>query len=323
MITLNKITNSGHSVFAPCGIVKPIIGLPSCESDPAPPAAAFQFVFLANDDSLTMPTPQYLNDGTTPAVYDYYLDWGDGTPLVHITAWDQAEGYHEYTGLDGEMIVTITGRMDVFRMDVSGPGEAAKILDFLGWDGVLFKEYINMFKDCINMSYSAPNAPILATGAPYAHSLEGMFYNCGNFTGDSASGDFSWWDVSTITDFNNMFFQSGWAIAGCGAWDVSAGEIFFSMFEGTTAFDEDLSAWTPTAADPAPDPAAYSFKWFLYGATGFSVASYDLLLTAWSALTFDIADQSLNVNQQYTATAARAVLTGAPNNWSITDLGPV
>jgi hypothetical protein len=62
------------------------------------------------------------------------------------------------------------------------------------------------------------------------------------------------------------------------------------------------------------------------GATSFSTTNYDLLLQGWSAESIQPNVPFSAGTTQYsvgTAATARGVLTGAPNNWTITDGGQV
>ena len=64
----------------------------------------------------------------------------------------------------------------------------------------------------------------------------------------------------------------------------------------------------------------------MFSSSGFSDSDYDALLIAWSAQTLQPGVSFHAGNAQYSAGAAataRGVLTSAPNNWVITDGGPI
>ena len=314
-----------------------------CAGMPVPVDPAFKFVVTTDDVSFDLPLTEFLYDGTTPAVYDFEIDWGDGTAVDHITAWNQAAASHSYFGQTGDFTVTITGTMEMFNFYLSTSVDADMVTEFLNWGTVGLKEFLYMFYECGYMSYSAKDAPVLDTGASGAYSLYEMFYGAGEHSGNAALGDFSGWDVSTITEFDYMFSYSSYSPVGIGLWDVSAAESFgdmFSnnpnfnrtiggwdvgnctyfgyMFDGADAFNQDLSAWQPTKSD--------SFSSFL-NTSAFSTANYDLLLNAWSLLTYVETSQSFGTYAQYTiatSQAARDILTGPPNSWSpFTDGGGI
>jgi len=278
---------------------------------PGTDAQHFKFVVTTDNASFRMPTPQFLYDLVTPAIYDYWVDWGTGEPVEHITSWNQAEATHAYFGYTGSFTVKVAGRMDCWRWYYNQPStDHLKVTDFLQWGDVHIQEFVYMFTGLLAMNYSATDAPILDTGAPTAWSLYSMFEDTAALTG----GDFSGWDVSTITEFAYMFYNSGIDPEGIGAWDVSVGTDFSSMFSGATAFNQDISAWQPTES--------LYFDTMLYGASAWTNANYDALLEAWSLLLFTNSALNFECDAQYTAAAARLVLTSAPNSWTIIDNGP-
>ena len=94
----------------------------------------------------------------------------------------------------------------------------------------------------------------------------------------------------------------------------------FQMFSGTS-MDQDLSSW---------DVSQVSFLNEFFGATGgatgvtVSTANYSAILIGWSAQLVKPSITFGGGNSQYSAgdaATARGVLTGAPNNWTITDGG--
>ena len=96
MITLNKITNSGHSIFAPCGIVKPIIGLPSCESDPAPPEVTTPLSYPESSDlQITGGDDEWydlfqLESGDSYTEWYFAISSVESTDLIVLTDFDVA-----------------------------------------------------------------------------------------------------------------------------------------------------------------------------------------------------------------------------------------
>lgn len=328
---------------------------------PAPADPAFKFQLTMDDDlgDFVMPTPQYLWDDVTPAVYDYYVDWGDGSAVEHVTDWDTT---HSYWGYTGTVTISITGRMDVWRWDYTPSTDHDFVSAFLNWGDVEIKEFISMFSGLEYMAYHATDAPDLGTETE----IYDMFWNAGSELGDVSTGDWSGWDVSLITDFDSMFQKSsynpncgGWDVsngyyfiemfnncpyfnADLSAWDVSGGYTFSGMFSGSVLFDADLSAWdvsngryfnamfmlTQVNFDFSGWDVSNGIDGFykFLQVTTMSVANYDALLNAWSALTFANNGHKFWCTQNYTiatSQAARDVLTGAPNNWIITDSGGI
>ena len=132
----------------------------------------------------------------------------------------------------------------------------------------------------------------------------------------SFNEDISGWDVSNVTTMRNTFRLSPFNqdISG---WDVSSVTSFNSMFDSAASFDQDLSSWD--IANSVSDLGD------MFTNSGLSRANYDAILIGWSSYTFT--NNSINFGAAPTkysggdAANARAVLTNAPNNWTITDGG--
>ncbi|MEY3020069.1 MAG: hypothetical protein RLZZ272_1053 [Actinomycetota bacterium] len=56
-------------------------------------------------------------------------------------------------------------------------------------------------------------------------------------------GDVRSWDVSAVTDFQNMFEDAESFDQSLAGWDVSSGVDFDDMFEDATSFDGDVTGW--------------------------------------------------------------------------------
>ncbi|WP_317899417.1 BspA family leucine-rich repeat surface protein [Aurantibacillus circumpalustris] len=130
------------------------------------------------------------------------------------------------------------------------------------------------------------------------------------------NGDITAWDVSNVTDMRYMFYNCQSFNKNIGGWDVSSVTTMAYMF-AYCGIDQDISSWDVSNVT--------SFTEFMLGksAAGFSAANLDLIYNTWSALTLQ-PNVNINFNTiKYTAggSAGKAILTGAPNNWTITDGG--
>ena len=56
-------------------------------------------------------------------------------------------------------------------------------------------------------------------------------------------GDINTWDVSVITDFSYLFFNSTTFNSDISNWDVSSGNNFSYMFHFASAFNQDIGNW--------------------------------------------------------------------------------
>ncbi len=67
------------------------------------------------------------------------------------------------------------------------------------------------------------------------------------FTNSSFNGDISLWDVSSVTDMNNMFAVASSFNGDISGWDVSSVMDMTSMFYSARAFNADISGWDVSA----------------------------------------------------------------------------
>jgi len=324
---------------------------------------AFRLNTGVGTGNFALPLPEYTLDDSASPSYDFIVDWGDGGPTDNITAYNDAARIHAYpvageyivtiTGLcegwsfDSEFVVSLANE--------------AWFVEIINWGDIGVIEWTFSFYNMYLETISATDAPDLSS--LYSTSLASMFEYTYLGTCDLSAWDVSLitsfnsmfgacygttygiadWDVSAGTDFEFMFYDSpfnedisGWDVGNgngframfsgatafnqdIGGWDMSSCGDMVLMLEGTSSFDQDISGWQIQSAD--------SMGAILKAPIGLSVANYDLLLNAWSLLTHDHSTYfPFQCDQNYTITtsqAARDILTGAPNNWTITDLGGI
>ena len=250
----------------------------------------------------------YTDGGATVSDFDAIIDWGDGT-VEQITG-DDPDPSHSYTTA-GDYEVRISGTFphldltdnaDLFTYG-NNPGYAqnsAKLIGLKQWGNIAWESMENMFYQTPNLvSYTATDAPDVSL----ASSMEGMFA----FTGLTMA-DLSGWDVSTITNFANMFTNatsfngdvSGWTFSsapysvanglnftgmfnlassftgtGVAGWNVGNADSLAVMFADAAAFDADLSGWNISNVKD---------MFLMADGAGLSSSNYTTMLTAWSAL---------------------------------------
>ena len=147
--------------------------------------------------------------------------------------------------------------------------------------GIMTINYNGAFNGCANLTCTATDAPTITTG-----DFRNTFKNCPVFNG--AIGN---WDTSLLTRMDNMFSGASVFDQNLGDWDISSCTNFNNIGTGNT----------------------------------FSTASLDGIYIGWSAQSVQTA-QSINFGTtKYTgggaAAAGKAVLEGAPNNWTTLDGG--
>lgn len=142
-----------------------------------------------------------------------------------------------------------------------------------------------------------------------------VFYGATNYNQPLNS-----WDVSNVTSMNGMFTLATQFNRPLNNWNTGNVTDMFQLFS-STSMDQDLSSW---------DVSQVAFLNEFFGITGgasavtVSTANYSATLIGWAAQTVRASIRLSGGDSQYSAGAAataRGVLTGAPNNWIITDGG--
>ena len=166
--------------------------------------------------------------------------------------------------------------------------------------------------------------------------------------------DLSTWNVSSVSNFGFMFNGQADFDSNLGSWNVSKATTLSGMFKGLGAprkpsvfnngGSDSIRNWSPISASNISTmfENAYGFNqpidnWNvsnITNASGFmgtksnlnySSTNYDALLIGWASRPVK-PNVSINFNTiQYTAaaSASRAILRSAPNNWTIADGGQI
>jgi surface protein len=125
------------------------------------------------------------------------------------------------------------------------------------------------------------------------------------------------WDTQQVTNMSSMFLNNTSFNQNIGSWNTSNVTNMQSMVRSATSFNQDISDWNIANVT--------NFSFFMLNKTNlnYSATNLDLIYNKWSL-------QSVKPNIsisfgtiKYTASgqAGKDVLTGAPNNWTITDGG--
>lgn len=253
------------------------------------------------DETITLPL---IESGT----YDMVVDWGDGT-TDEITAHNAIEATHTYA-VAGTYEVAIKGVVDHWNFnDVAASKD--KVTDIKQWGSLRLGEAAPFaFLSCTNLDVTAHDTPNLIK----ATSLQGTFAACSVLIGTSVFGD---WDVSGITNMQQSFNSASVFNQNIGGWDTSSVTTMFAMFASASSFDQNIGSWDITALEEAGSMFA--------GSAGLSVTNYDALLNGWASQNVqpDVDLGATNIQYSNTGKPGRDALTGAPNNWTITDGGNV
>ena len=212
--------------------------------------------------------------------------------------------------------------------------------DINNWNTISVTNMVGVFSTA-----RAFNQPIGGWDVSSATNMNSMFGNALLFNQPIGG-----WDVSSVTTMSNMFTSADAFNQPIGSWDVSSVTDMGAMFANNPVFNNggspDINNWNtgnvtimggmfsfaPNFNQPIGDwniSNVSNFGQFMYrvgGGNSFSSANLDDVYTKWSA-------QTVNPNLfiefsgvQYTIAggqAGRNILTGAPNNWTITDGGGI
>ena len=217
--------------------------------------------------------------------YTGYIDWGDGSSSINSFA----NRSHVYSTA-GYYTIKIYGRIRTFRFN--NAGDRTKIYRIFQW-GDKFDLGIGggYFYGCtnLNLSITSDVLRLNRAGATNPTSLQNLFRDCTNLTTVNRINE---WDTSLIT---NMV----------------------SMFQNATNFNQNLSNLNISNVTTMTNFMVN--KTFL----NFSTANYDALLIGWASRPVkpNINISFGTIKRTSASTSARAVLTGSPNLWTITDGG--
>jgi len=241
-----------------------------------------------------------------------FIDWGDGntqtttqanTPNNTIGGNNVA---HTYASA-GNYVVKISVGLE--RIAFANGGDRLKLLEIQNWGDIVWgASQVNAFFGCANMQLTATDVPNLSN----VTSLSDYFRGCTVFNGNVGG-----WDVSNVTNISRMFQNATAFNQDIGSWDVSSVTLMSNMFRNATAFNQDIGGWDVSSVTDFTD--------FMFGKTdsNYSAANLDSIYNGWSLLSVQ-PNLTINFNTiKYTAagSAGKAILVGAPNNWTILDGG--
>lgn len=259
---------------------------------------------------------------TNPAyVYDYTVDWGDGT----VTTGHTGDASYNYGGVVGVYTVKISGDFPQFYNNGTYNNKLKSVEQ---WGTIQWKSMARSFKNVQGMAINTIDNPDLSQ----VTDMSEMFYLCGDF-----NGNLSGWDVSNVTNMNGMFFQNVLFNQDLGSWDVSNVTNMAQMFE-RTAFNQDIGNWdvsnVTTMEKMFSENEVFNQdigRWninnvttmssmFNGNAAALSPANYDALLTGWSTLALpNIIDFNQPLLKYCNAGAARTAMIN--KGWIFNDGG--
>jgi hypothetical protein len=148
---------------------------------------------------ITIPTNPFINPNTgAKFVYDYTVDWGDGTTDTGVTG----DKIHTYATA-GTYTVTISGTFPSFQFnqfnswaDRKTYSDSMKLLTVEEWGTNIWQSFEKAFQSCENLIINATDTPNLTAVKSMAY----MFTEAKKF--DQPIGH---WNVSNVVDMEGMF----------------------------------------------------------------------------------------------------------------------
>jgi len=163
--------------------------------------------------------------------------------------------------------------------------------------------------DGIFASASLFNQPINSWNVLKVTKMNSMFDNAISFNQDISS-----WNVSNVVNMRYMFASASLFNQPLNSWNVSNVKDMSYIFSSATSFNQPLDSW---------DVSNVTDMYSMFNGVNLSISNYDALLNSWSAQTLkpNIIFNGGNSKYSSAASAARNILTSAPNSWVITDGG--
>ncbi|MEE3079510.1 MAG: hypothetical protein VX341_09260, partial [Bdellovibrionota bacterium] len=113
---------------------------------PPPPTVSSDFISVwrttSSAESITLPLRSGYN-------YNFQVDWGDGSPIDTITAYNDPQITHVYA-VAGDYTVRISGLLEAWFFNNSG--DKHKIIDVLSFGDVGWVNLENAFDGCVNLA---------------------------------------------------------------------------------------------------------------------------------------------------------------------------
>lgn len=181
----------------------------------------------------------------------------------------------------GEYLISVTGGLT--GVVFNNGGDRLKLLQIRNWGTIAWATFSASYFGCTNLVGTFSDIPILSG----VTNMGAAFRDAVNFNSDIGR-----WNVSTVTNIQTMFFNATAFDQDIGQWNVSSvtSALNFMGSKSDANFDgKNLSAiYNGWSSRPVQAGVTIGFGTIKYGATG---------------------------------VAGRAILTSAPNNWTITDGG--
>ena len=246
-------------------------------------------------------------------------NWFNGcsslTTINRLTEWDtsniqiisnmffEASNFNQNIGALN--VVNVTSMVNTFtRAFLFNNGGSTSINN---WNTSNLTSLSNTFNDC-----NAFNQPLDNWDVSNVTNMTATFRNCFVFNQNISN-----WQTGLVSNFSTTFSTARAFNQNIGNWNTTNALTMASMFFGAIAFDQNIGNWNVSNVT--------NFTSMFQGKTPttFSSVNLDFIYNGWSLRTVKTNIIISFSSAKYTSASSsgRAILTGTPNNWSITDGG--
>ncbi|WP_273567521.1 BspA family leucine-rich repeat surface protein [Maribacter halichondriae] len=183
----------------------------------------------SEDNQITIPT--YRNATFVDFIYDFTVNWGDGTSDRGV-AGDITHTYE----VPGTYQVLISGKFPGMYFGWSSNNDREKLLTVDQWGDNIWGSFHSAYNGCSNLDIKATDLPNLT----HVTSFDTTFAFCSNLIWNATVG---LWDTSGITDMSYAFYSAGEFNQDIGNWNVSNVVTMNDMFNRASTFNMNLNSW--------------------------------------------------------------------------------
>ena len=196
---------------------------------------ATEFITLWKTDNISAGSSNsnQINIGVGVRLYNYSVDWGDGTTSTGVTGAIT----HTYAS-PGIYTVKISGLFPNIHMNFNGNNDGLKLLEVKNWGSNVWKSMDFAFYNCANLRITATDAPNLSS----VTTMEAMFFGC-----TTMNDSINHWNTSSVTNMNYMFEFASSFNQPLDSWNVSAVIYMSEMFSGASVFNQPLNSWNTSS----------------------------------------------------------------------------
>jgi len=248
--------------------------------------------------------------------------WNTGAVTNMSSMFFQASAFNQNIGSWNTAAVTslygMFSEASAFNQNI-GSWNTAAVTDMgsMFWGATVFNQNIGNWSTGAVTSmlqmFNTASAFNQNIGSWNTAAVTSMYYMF--FGADSFNQNIGNWNTAAVTNMESMFRDASAFNQNIGSWNTAAVTNMSEMFYNASAFNQNVGSWNVAAVT--------TMESMFDSATAFNQANYDRLLLGWSAQTVQPGVTFHGGAAKYSASAARAALTGSSISWTITDGGEV